>query len=198
MNFIRNKLKAIALLATISIVMSLSSCITIRITNPDKYLETDGFISYFSIFPNKAEIKGDIIDYHYFDYQLKDGDEIYLEVTYTRDSFDEEILRLEAVKYFSEKFKYENAVKKDDCILFNYITYISIYNYNGRYEYACVDPNSYRIVYITLDEMSLERISFDEMYLPKTYYIHDLNYADDNIDPYYFDMYEENVECWYG
>lgn len=181
----------------------LFSCLSIlfppiKNTDMDKYLETDGLISHFAIFPQKEDISGEIIDYHNYNYQLDDGDEIYLEVIYTQEAFETEISRLEKVKYYSNKFHYENEIKKDDCVLFNYLTYVSTYNNgNGKYEYACVIPSECRIVYITIKEMSLERISFNSKYLPKTYYIHDLNYSDDNIDPYSFDMYEENIDVWY-
>lgn len=165
----------------------------------DKYQKTDGRVSYFDIYPEKSAINGEVIEYHYFDYQLIDGDEIYLEIQYTEENFKKEIERLENVTYTSELLKYHNAIKKDDCVLFNYLTYVTRYNDKGQYEYACVDSENYKIVYITLNSITLGRISFDKAYLPKTYYIVTTDWSqEDNIDPYYFDMYDEDTVNWYN
>lgn len=189
--------KIIAVFILSYIMFSLTSCIPVKVSNVDKYLITDGFISHFSIFPKQNEFTGEIIEYHYYDYQVMDGDEIYLEIHYDIEAFEKEIERLSEVVYYSTKWKYENAIKVDDSVLFNYYTFVSIYNHSGRYEYACVDFEQQTIIYIFLNEISLGRISIDEKYIPKTYYITDSTYSDDNIDPYCYNMYEDNVETWY-
>lgn len=197
MNNISRIKKAILLVILSCIVFSLTSCIPIKVNSSDKYLITDGFISHFAIFPKQNEFTGDVVEYHYYDYQMLDGDEIYLEMRYDNAAFEQELERLSEVVYYSTKQKYENAIKVDNSVLFNYYTFVSIYSFRGRYEYASVDFEEHTIVYIMLDEMSFDRISIDKKYLPKNYYITDLNYLDDNNDPYCFDMYEKEVESWY-
>ena len=145
--------------------------VTFKVTSMDKYLWTDGFVSHFSIFPKKSDINGDVVDYHYVDYHLRGGTEIYLEILYSPENFKEEISRLENVRYINSN--YEHTIIKDNKNLFNFITYISTYNYDGydkQYEYACVDYDELRITYIVLRDMKIEDISFDSIYPPFSYY----------------------------
>ena len=169
------------------------------ISNMRWYLCTDRYLSDFDIFPEKDKINGEVIEYHYRNSDLSAiaGHEVYLEVVYSPEAFAGEINRLENVKHIVSKFNYEHTIIQDDRILFNFVTYISTYNYDGQYEYACVDYDDLRITYILLRDMKIEDISFDSIYLPKTYYINEENfshYDDYNTDPYFFDMYSVTTD----
>ena len=185
---------SILVLSIITVVLSL---VTFKVTSMDKYLWTDGFVSDFCIFPKQSEINGEIIDYHYIDYHLRGGSEIYLEIVYSNEDFEAEVDRLENTIYKGTKFNFENTIRKDEGTLFNFTTYISTYNYDGKYEYACVDNEEQRITYVMIRYMTIEKISFDHKYLPKAYYINDANYAhytDYNTDPYFFDIYAVDAD----
>lgn len=172
-------------IASIVLISLIFIPIQIEIDDMDKYLKTDGRVTDFCIFPAKDEIAGEVIDYHYRT-NLFGSHEIYLEVVYSEESFENEIKRLDNLTYAV----YENtfSLKKDNANLFNYTTYISVYNYHGLYEYVCIDEIDFRIVYITLEYVPADRIAFNNKYLPKTYYENEDAYGQD-IDPYYYYIY---------
>ena len=195
------------LIITIILLVFFGIKIPLNISNMRWYLCTDSYLSDFDIFPEKDSINGEVVEYHYrtSDLSVNAGQEIYLEVVYSTETFEEEISRLENVRHIGSKFNYENTVRKDNKNLFNFVTYIGTYNYYGQYEYACVDYDELRITYILLRDMKIEDISFDSIYLPKTYYINKENfsyYDDYNTDPYFFDMYavttDENMPDYLG
>jgi hypothetical protein len=143
------------------------------------------------VFPEKDEINGEIIDFHYKTHLVGGRPEIYLEVVYDEKNFNAEIDRLENIS-FTRSNGDKKTIKKDESYLFNYTTYIVVYNESGIYEYACVDPTDYRIVYICIRYRLIEEITFDHKYLPKTYYWTEETYNDpdhEKPDPYYFNYY---------
>ena len=178
----------ILMLFTILVGYFITAFIPCNKTNMDRYLYTDGYISPFAIFPEKNEINGEIIDYHDF-YYLVGGHEIYLEVVYSESDYKAEIQRLEKVSYICRDGT-KNTIEKDNANLFNFTTYISVYNNIGMFEYACINPEEYRIVYITLKDRSPDIISFDEKYLPKNY---DIMYNDRRAVPYYMYIYYNDI-----
>lgn len=187
-----NKIFAIFFVAFLSLAGFLAGIPThIEINDMDRYLETDGHLSNFCIFPVKDEITGEVIEYHYrAERNVWDGwfeDEVYLEVVYSEENFAAEIERFKSIVFEAETTE-PLYIIEDDAYLFNYTTYISVYNFRGRYEYACVDPTDFRIVYITLDWVPAERITFDNKYLPKTYYENEGAFEYD-IDPHCYNVY---------
>ena len=182
---IRTLLVSLLILLPAMFFFAFFARIPVEVTDMDKYLQTYGRFSEFLIFPEKEQINGEVIKYHYRSI-LSFGDgqqEVYLEVVYSKEDFDLEVERLENVTYYFKREDTTNAIYKDDMYLFNYTTYISYYNYFGRYEYACVDPTECRIVYVSLHYRNGEDISFDRKYLPKSY----VEYGyDSNSDPYHF------------
>ena len=148
---------------------------SIKITDPNKYLQTDGKFSEFILFPKSLE-GYDVVAYHYYDYQLKDGRELSLTVRFDEVSFERELTRLDSVTYtFARIDKAPKSVKKDeDSILFNQYTYVSIYNHEyAEYEYASVDFEAKEITFIYICGMSLERTIIDHTKLPKIYFSDD-------------------------
>lgn len=187
------KIIALFYIALLSLMGFLAGLPThIEINDMDRYLETDGRLSSFCIFPAKDEITGEVIEYHYrAERNVWDGwfeDEVYLEVVYSEENFAAEIERFKSIVFGGTETTVPLYIIEDDAYLFNYTTYISTYNFLGRYEYACVDPTDFRIVYITLDWVPAERITFDNKYLPKTYY-EDESAFEYDIDPYCYDIY---------
>ena len=150
--------------------------------------------SDFYIFPEKDEINGEVIDFHYKTHLTYGRPEIYLEVVYTEENFNAEIERLKNISYVDRKGR-NHPITKDESYLFNYTTYIAVYNSFHTYEYACVDPTDYRIVYICIYCRDIEEISFDHKYLPKTYYYSkDMDPDSENPDPYHFYLYGSYAE----
>ena len=158
----------------------------IRITDTQKYLKTDGFLSEFILFPENLENIEEIVDYHYFDYQLRDGREVVLIAKYKESSYYEEIDRLENI-YFDVENSYSGPkyIMKDfENVLFNKPTYITTYIPGRTYEYACIDDSTYTISYLFIEFMSKERVSVSSEFLPKIY-------TDDNelYSRYCYDIY---------
>lgn len=158
----------------------------IRITDTQKYLKTDGFLSEFILFPENLENIEEIVDYHYFDYQLRDGREVVLIAKYKESSYYEEIDRLENI-YFDVENSYSGPkyIMKDfENVLFNKPTYVTTYIPGRTYEYACIDDATYTISYFFIEFMSKERVSVSSEFLPKIY-------TDDNelYSRYCYDIY---------
>ena len=158
----------------------------IRITDTLKYLKTDGFLSEFILFPENLENIEEIIDYHYFDYQLRDGREVVLIAKYNESSYYEEIDRLENI-YFDVENSYSGPkyIMKDfENVLFNKPTYVTTYIPGRTYEYACINDATYTISYFFIEFMSKERVSVSSEFLPKIY-------TDDNelYSRYCYDIY---------
>ena len=164
----------------------------VKITDTDKYLKTNGFLSEFSIFPESLDGITGVNEYHYYDGGIGTGKEVFLEIVYSPEEFEEEIKRIEST--VGEKSG--KGVKYDDAKLFGFKTYISIYHYGAggeQYEYACVDEENKKIVYVYLEWRSIEYIGFDHRYLP-------LEYASSygNKDGLSFDMYGTyEKDVWY-
>ena len=163
-------------------------------TDISEYLKTDRLLPDLAIFPPNLEEVDEVIDYHYYCGQLVDGDEMYLEAKYTHNGFLKEIDRLESLSDVHTG----KSIKKDEGVLFNLMTYITKYNdFATDYEYACVEEESYTIVYVALSERTKGRIYFDEQYLPINYHLVDLSNVDHDSDPYQFTMYEKREDNWY-
>ena len=160
----------------------------------DKAFWREATLSNAYVFPEKDEINGEIIDFHYKSFLASSEPEIYLEVVYTEENFNAEIERLENISYVDREGK-NHTITKDESYLFNYTTYIAVYNSSYTYEYACVDPTNYRIVYICIRYRYVEEITFDHKYLPKTYYYSkDMDLDSENPDPYHFYLYGSTKE----
>ena len=158
-----------------------------KINDIDKYLKTNGFVSKFSIFPDSVEDLDGVEQYHYYDGLLANGEEIFLEIVYSSEDFKEERKRIEStVSLYSGK-----SVKFDNKKLFNFKTYVSIYNDQGKYEYACLDEESSRIVYISLRRRNVESVGFDPQFLPLEYC-----YLYESEDTLKFNMYEKHEDVW--
>ena len=155
--------------------------------NKEDYLKLDhAGLPEFIIFPEAIDTM-EVCDYHHYDYGLLDGIEVYLEITFTDGDYEKEIERLEKIQYNSEKLGFADNIRFDDSNLFNLPTYYTVYNSRGTYEYACVDKNNRKIIYIVLYNMSPKRVSLSEELLPKDYF--DLMDVDSEEEHYSFSIY---------
>ena len=168
----------------------------IRITDTSKYLKTDGKLSEFILFPHTLENIDEIVEYHYIDYQLRDGREVVLIAKYNQTSYYEEINRLENI-YFNIENSYSGPkyIMKDfDNVLFNKPTYVTTYIPDRTYEYACIDDSTYTISYFFIEFMSKERVSVKSDFLPKIYTDDNELYSQYCYDIYMILTYEECEE----
>lgn len=167
----------------------------IRITDTSKYLKTDGKLSEFILFPQTLENIDEIVEYHYIDYQLRDGREVVLIAKYNQTSYYEEIQRIEKLSYKIANSKSEpKYIMKDfNNILFNKPTYVTTYIPGRTYEYACIDDSTYTVSYFFIEFMSKERVSISGDFLPKIY-------IDDNelYSQYCYDIYKHTISDEYS
>lgn len=170
--------------------MCICGCSSAKITDKSQYLQIENSsLPDFMIFPdNLSNISADS-EYYHADYKYSDGIEVYLNATYEKNEFEKEVSRIEQISYKMQSSHEPKTVIKDNAELFNYVTYITMFNFNGVYEYACVDYENNRIIYIALYAMSYEGISFDKIYLPKNY--EDIK-NEDIKDEFSYNMYNTN------
>ena len=182
--------KSLIILAFIVLIMCICSCSSEKITDKNQYLQVkNSSLPEFVIFPeNLSNISTDS-EYYHADYKYREGIEVYLNASYEKSEFEKEISRIEQISYKMHNSHEAKTVIKDNAELFNYVTYITVFNFNGVYEYACVDYENNRIIYIVLYAMSYEGISFDKIYLPKNY--EDIK-NEDIKDKFSYNMYNTN------
>ena len=144
--------------------------IPLRSSNINRYMQTERYYIHIgsskNFFPAEIKPTYKINDYLVSNRQLLGGDEIYLDVEYNDEDFASEINRLKEI--YKDHHSLVKNVVIDDSTLFNYTTYITTYRpYYGEYEYACVDEDNKRIVYVYLEDESDPSIPVD--FLPKNY-----------------------------
>lgn len=176
--------------------------VPIHITNINKYLKTDGQTSSFCIFPDEIEDSYIVNKYFYNSYGIVDGQEIMLDVTFTQEDFDKEIERLENERLqWKNSSKVKDVVSDKECLLFYYPTYVSIFNDRLNYEYACVDEENNRIVYVFLSCMSHYKVSIPDEFLPKEYkekykLYYEFEYDSEDLYPYHYSVETSGYDKW--
>ena len=184
-------MKKIVFIFIILSTLLIASCAIVT-TDTDNYLEIEhSALPEFLVFPPELNNSKEVNEYFHADHKYSDGIEIYLSVHYDEKEFMDEINRIEQITYAMHSTHTPKGVVKDDGQLFNYTTYITVYNQNGVFEYACVDVENRNIVYIALYAMTYDGISFDKKYLPKDYEEIKLN---NNVSNYHYNMY--NTHPW--
>lgn len=92
--------------------------------------------------------------------------QIYLSCTYDTETYQKEVERLSQINYEMngaiKSIKYEEDI-------FAYPAYVSMYQWESCYEYALVDAEEQKIVYVFLQGIPEWMLAFDEEYSP--YYI---------------------------
>lgn len=169
---------------------------TYHTTDPKKYLQTEGHIdnegmdirSGLFIFPESIEELTDI-EYKYDCKKglLDNSYMIYLKGRYSdKDAYEKEIMRLENISCSIETSEKTvvNKIQYSDT-LFDYPSYVTVYNTNLSFEYALADEKNNSVIYIYLKQC--EGADFlPEEYLPiefkeKSMMNYDLKWENQNI-----------------
>ncbi len=172
------------------------SCVKepIKKTGLDKYLQVGVENSKLLIFPDLTNSKGIVEDcYSYTQDQLVDYSyEIFLKVKYEESDFQQEKERIKNLVYISEFLGIEKGVEVDeDCVLFNYPTYVATYWSDIHFEYVSFDFENSEIIYVYIEAVGFEDLTIPHKYLPK-----ELTMGFEN--DYCHDMYAFCGEKWFG
>lgn len=167
--------------------------------SPSEYGNWDGHIDYereeiesgLYIFPGDIS-KAEKVEYFYYtalDYHSISNILIFAEVTYSEEEFRTERGRIAGLECEITLSENEQLVTKAVVCseeLFSYPAYVAIYGSNLSYEYALVDEENRRIVYVYAKLKDLNGIVPDE-YLPIAFIGKDMyeNNSWDNINIYY-------------
>ena len=84
----------------------------------------------------------------------------------SKDKFESEKERLSKI---SDKYEEEIQEIIYDTDNFNYPAYVTVYHFDGGYEYALLEEEEKTIYYIHLRFVPEEDIAFEEKLLPKNY-----------------------------
>ena len=169
----------------------------------DNYADMD---SVFLIFPDNtskikdgnytSNIKSDLIDSNGY---------IILEACYEEADFWEEVKRISGISYDLKDVWYGKEehkiqeIKYDDA-MYNYPAYIASDGYRGGYEYALVDKENSRIIYIHLSYPSLGELQnySDYLKVDKESYKRLEKTSKDNFTIYAYKFREgSTTECSY-
>ena len=184
-----------AILIICVVLLLFCSCETVKETNDiNEYLQIKSSgLPGLSIFPENFDNISKINDYYHRDYEgfFSEAAEIYFDVYYSAEKFYEEINRLENFSYKMHSSHNPKSLIKDDATLFNYTTYVSVFNHAADFEYVCIDETEYRMVYVVLSNMGDDGISVNEEYLPKNYY-HMYENAENYKQYFSYNMYDTN------
>lgn len=116
--------------------------------------------------------------------------QIYLQCRMSEEKFESEKDRLSEI---SDEFEDEIQKIMYDTDNFNYPVYVTVYNFDGGYEYALLEEEQNRIYYIHLRFVPAKDIVFDQELLPKKYdYLSD---SSDEISMYAHWM--EDIGAWH-
>lgn len=99
--------------------------------------------------------------------------QIYLNITLPEDEYRSEVNRLSNIKKGTKVAMYENSTTLKDIKFdkgnFLYPAYVAMLGYNGTSEYALLNKNEHKIIYVFLQIEDKINIKFDKKYLPKGY-----------------------------
>lgn len=97
--------------------------------------------------------------------------QLFAEISMSREDYLKEVERLEniKIKYVGNQEEYKDMVNTSyiDEENFNYKAIVTIYSdFGNNYEYALLDENNNRIIYVYLQSVGTNDIKFDKEYLP--------------------------------
>jgi hypothetical protein len=131
--------------------------------------EKEGRKSYLYIFPKELPDSAEIKNYYYYSDNkgLFDNTyQIYLECTLSKDDYNKEVKRLSELKM---TYRGEVNEVKYDTENFEYPAYVTIYADDYSYEYALIDDENNRIIYIYTWFIYPDDVEFSKEYLPKEF-----------------------------
>lgn len=147
---------AVIILLSAVTVFLCAALIPIRSSDTNSYLKTDGLKSPLILFPNDLySVSGKVDEYHYVDYRLRGGSEIFLKITYSDISaFRAESDRLSNLSYDIKVPTGKDKFVRLDNRLFANPAVVSIYNNDGKYEYALLDETTLSVIYVFIQYFS--------------------------------------------
>ena len=125
--------------------------------------------SFLYVFPEKINNPDKVKSYYYYcdNKGLFDNDyQMYLESEFSEDEFKEEVKRLSEIKVKYEGDENSIVYNNND---FKYPAYVAIKDKDCTYEYALVDDENNRVMYVYTRFMYESDIKFDKEYLPKNF-----------------------------
>lgn len=150
-----------------------------RTSDPGNYGAFQNFraLSTLEIFPEEipASAKTPVYSYYFRDTWNTPVYEIYLECSYSQADYEKETARLAQLHtdwHSDAPGGYEitsQATIQYDTESFLYPCYLASDGYLQAYEYALLDASGLRIIYISVQNMPKEKISFPAAYLPSDY-----------------------------
>ena len=119
-----------AIVFVLMIVFLLLAFSKLEIKDKSKYLKTDGWKSNFILFPDTIDDKK-VIEYHYIDYHLRGGAEVFLQISYNENEYNLEKERLENITYGENNKKViaENEMFNFPSVIAQYAGYFDEYKF---------------------------------------------------------------------
>ena len=157
---------AIISLMFVPTIINITGHVNVTADSPADYgkQKFKGF-SELLLFPENGEINGEITDYYYHceGERIYQNYQIYLEVQYDANAYEEEKDRLNSI--YNDKTMRNSKYTEDEFILPAVYTML----YADAYEYALLDDENRSVMYIYLQGINRNEIMFDKDYLPKSY-----------------------------
>lgn len=186
-NVALRKLKIVMFVAILSLSCFLTSCawgesLDRNIDNYKQWTQIEHNTDYF--FPDISDESATVNEYYYHRIEAfgTPAVEIFLDISYTSENFEAEIERLEDFEYMYET-KIPRKLKYDEGVLFNYPTFVAVYDGRTDYEYAIIDEENNRMIYVYCQRFPQEKLLIDSFYLPKNY---EINWNSETADGYYY------------
>lgn len=139
------------------------------VTNVKKYGKWDNreIHGTLKIFPDSLDgLEAEEYYYKCTEGILDSKCQIYLHCKMTEEKYNSEKERLSKI---SDTYEGETQEIMYDTDNFNYPAYVTVYKFDGGYEYALLDEERNRIYYIHLRFVPEEDIAFEPELLPKNY-----------------------------
>lgn len=151
---------------TIPVILNITGHVDETVNNINEYgKQKYKGVSKLSLFPKKDEVRGEIKDYYYHceGERIYQNYQIYLEVKYDNEAYEEEKERLLSI--YNSKTEKGSRYTEEEFVLPGVYSML----YADGYEYALMDDSEASIKYIYLQGVSRNELYFDIDYLPKDY-----------------------------
>ncbi len=165
------------------------------VTDIDKYLPPKEYIdSPLMIFPSRDQIEGKAQDFFWYghnNYWVNHVYVIFLKVKYEESEREQEIERIKSLVFGYDSSTIKGVEVDEDCVLFNYPTYVATYWSDIHFEYVSFDFEKNEIIYVFTDSPTYAKDVIDNKYLPKEVVLGE-DWG------YHHDMYAFCSEKWIG
>lgn len=138
-----------------------------------KYGEFEKYNCYSNLYIFPVEIPDSAVDlnyYYYFRDELFDPScQIYLEYSLSEEDYNSEGKRLSkiTIEFEHDSYKHLNHEIIYDNEHFNYPAYVTVFNNDQTFEYALLNEEEHKIIYVFKQFTANTKVKFDEEYLPQ-------------------------------